>query len=77
MDEPLAEVAAPALLCISRVHTHDPEVLKYIASLGLLPGVSVSLLSRAPFNGPLRLRIDGHEQVIGHELAQVLRVSKE
>ncbi len=77
VDEPLAEVAAPALLCISRVHTHDPEVLKYIASLGLLPGVSVSLLSRAPFNGPLRLRIDGHEQVIGHELAQVLRVSKE
>ncbi len=75
-DAPLAEVNAPAEVTISRVHTHDPEVLQYIASLGLLPGQAVSLVSRAPFNGPLRLRIGDHEQVIGHELAQVLRVSK-
>src|SRR5579859_2606862 len=76
VDEPLAEVTAPAEVSISRVHTHDPEVLTYIASLGLLPGQALSLVSRAPFNGPLRLRMDNHEQVIGHELAQVLRVSK-
>ena len=76
IDEPLSEVPAPAQLTVSRVNTHDPEVLKYLFTLDLVPGQAVNLVNRAPFNGPLRLRIGSHEQVIGHELASVLRVSK-
>ena len=76
VDEPLSDVIAPADVIVSRVHTHDSEILKYIQSLGLMPGERISLLSRAPFNGPLRLQLATHEQVIGHELATVLRVSK-
>ncbi len=76
IDEPLSEIPAPARLTVSRVNTHDPEVLKYLFTLDLVPGQAVNLVNRAPFNGPLRLRIGSHEQVIGHELASVLRVSK-
>ena len=76
IDEPLSEVAAPTELVVSRVNTHDPEVLKYLFTLDLVPGQAINLVNRAPFNGPLRLRIGNHEQVIGHELASVLRVSK-
>ncbi len=76
IDEPLSEVSAPAQLTVSRVNTHDPEVLKYLFTLDLVPGQAVNLVNRAPFNGPLRLHIGSHEQVIGHELASVLRVSK-
>jgi DtxR family transcriptional regulator, Mn-dependent transcriptional regulator len=75
-DEPLSDIAAPAELSVSRVHSHDAEVLKYLATLGLVPGTPITLLNRAPFNGPLRLRIGSNEQVIGNELASVLRVSK-
>lgn len=77
VDEPLADVPAPAELMVSRIQTHDPEILKYLATLKLVPEQKISLLSRAPFNGPLRLRIGKQEQVIGHELAKVLRVSKD
>ncbi len=76
VDEPLSETIAPADLVVSRVHTHDPEILKYLATLCLTPGQPIKLVHRAPFNGPLRLRVGNQEQVIGHELAQVLRVSK-
>jgi DtxR family Mn-dependent transcriptional regulator len=76
MDEPLSEVSPPAQLSVSRVNTHDPEVLKYLFTLDLVPGQQINLVNRAPFNGPLRLKIGSHEQVIGHELASVLRVSK-
>jgi DtxR family Mn-dependent transcriptional regulator len=76
VDEPLSEITAPAELAVSRVHTHDAEILKYLATLNLKPGQPINLLSRAPFNGPLRLRIGSTEQVIGHELAKTLRVSK-
>ncbi len=75
-DEPLYETTAPADLVISRVHTHDPDLLQYLESLRLLPGTPIRLVNRAPFNGPLRLRVNGQEQVIGSELAHVLRVSR-
>lgn len=76
VDEPLSETNAPADLTVSRVRSHDPEILKYLATLGLVPDQPITLINRAPFNGPLRLRIGPQEQVIGYELAGELRVSK-
>jgi DtxR family Mn-dependent transcriptional regulator len=75
VDTPLSQVDAPAALVVSRVNTHDPEILKYLATLRLVPEQPIALVSRAPFNGPLRLRIDKTEQVIGHELAGGIRVA--
>jgi DtxR family Mn-dependent transcriptional regulator len=76
VDEPLSAITTPADLVISRVRSHDPEVLQYLATLNLVPGQAIKLVSRAPFNGPLRLRVGTQEQVIGHELAKELRVAK-
>lgn len=64
-------------LLISRVNSHDAKVLQYLNELGLRPGTRFHLVSRAPFNGPLQLRIGSDIQVIGHELAGVLRVCTE
>lgn len=74
-DKPLTVVAPGARGEISRVKTHDPAKLKYLAEIGLVPGAAFELVNRAPFNGPLRLRIDQHEQVIGVELAAALWVT--
>lgn len=75
-DQPLTECTPPAQYMISRVNTHDPEKLCYLADLALMPGQKIELVSRAPFNGPLRLRVGRDEQVIGTELAITLRVTK-
>jgi DtxR family transcriptional regulator, Mn-dependent transcriptional regulator len=74
-DFPLTECTPPAQYVISRVNTHDPEKLSYLAELELVPGQKIDLVARAPFNGPLRLRVGRVEQVIGTELASTLRVS--
>ncbi len=74
VDKVLTAITPPASLVISRVNTDDPEKLIYLAELGLTPGQPFEFVSRAPFEGPLRLRIEDHEQVIGVELAGVLRV---
>ncbi|MBO9308520.1 MAG: metal-dependent transcriptional regulator [Chloroflexi bacterium] len=65
----------PKELIVSRVSSHDPEVLKYLGSLQLVPEQRIALLNRAPFHGPLRLRIGKQEQVIGYELARSIRVT--
>ncbi len=60
---------------ISRVRTHDPERLKYLASLGIVPQTSFEIVGRAPFNGPMRLKIGREEVVLGVELTKSLWVT--
>lgn len=73
-DTPLNEAAPGSTYAVSRVSTHDGEKLQYLGHLGLKPGTRFDLVARAPFNGPLQLRIGDQAQVIGHELAGTLRV---
>ena len=73
-DRPLTVMPPGMTGKISRVKTHEPEKLKYMAEIGLVPGAGFQLINRAPFNGPLRLKIGQQEEVIGMELAAALWV---
>ena len=63
---------------ILRVASHDGNLLRYLGSLNLKPGVHLQVAARAPFNGPLRLRVAvgsfHDEHVIGAELAEKIFV---
>lgn len=73
-DSPLVDREVGVRCRLTRVRTHDMDKLRYIANLGLTPGVEFTLVSRAPFNGPLRLQFERNDQVIGFELASSLWV---
>jgi DtxR family Mn-dependent transcriptional regulator len=73
-DKPLAVVPTGTKGKISRVKTHEPEKLRYLSEIGLVPGASFELVNRAPFNGPFRLKVGRDEQIIGTELAAALWV---
>lgn len=77
VDAPLPEMPPGQEYVISRVATHAADKLAYLGTLGLRPGTHLTLIERAPFNGPLQLRVNGQVQVIGHELAGTLRVCSE
>lgn len=56
-----------------RVSDKDPSLLRYLADIALQPGAEITLLHRAPFDGPLTLHVGGQEPVVGPNLAaQVL-----
>jgi Mn-dependent transcriptional regulator len=59
---------------ITRVLTRESDRLEYIAALGLLPGRKVQLLHVAPFNGPLQLKMGEEYRIIGHNLAELIKV---
>jgi DtxR family Mn-dependent transcriptional regulator len=72
---PLCELPVGAVAELRQVSDRDPELLRFVASLGLRPGVSFEVMARQPFRGPVAVRIAGHvprDQVIGYELAQGL-----
>ena len=55
----------------------DPERLRFIASLGLRPGVEFRVLDRQPFNGPVTIQLDDDRQeVIGFALASSLQCER-
>lgn len=70
----LAELAPGSRAILRRVSDEDPEALRYLARLNLTPGVSIEVLERTPFEGPLRIRVGESEEMVGLELARRLRV---
>jgi DtxR family transcriptional regulator, Mn-dependent transcriptional regulator len=74
---PLSEVPAGASVEIRQVEESQPDRLRYIASLGLRPGVQLKVLDRQPFDGPMTIEVAGQTHVIGNELGQVVRCASE
>ena len=67
--DPLADVQPGQAVRIQRVSDTDPEMLSYLEEMGLLPGTSIEIVQKAPFQGPITVRIDSSEQVLGHRIA--------
>ncbi len=72
---PLLDLALGARAVIVRVSDRDPELLRYLGSLGLYPGVAVAVLEKLPFEGPIRLGVGGAEHLIGRPLAAAVSVT--
>jgi len=60
---------------ISRVAEDQPELLRYLSSLGLVPEARVSVQSIAPFGGPHLVRVGESEYAVGREVADRVFVS--
>jgi DtxR family transcriptional regulator, Mn-dependent transcriptional regulator len=72
---PLEELEPGQEAVVRRVPDGDPELLRYLASLTLLPGQIVKLLRTAPFGGPVTIRAAGGEHAISRELAARIGVA--
>lgn len=59
---------------IIRVRLQDSDRLIYLGTMGLYPNASVTLLSRAPFAGPLLIEVDGEHHALAHDMAEHLVV---
>ena len=65
----LVDVAVGDQAVIRRVPDSDPELLRYLADLGLVPEREVVMVEQAPFEGPVTLEIDGATHSIGRAVA--------
>ena len=54
----------------------DPEIVAFLDTLGLRPGVRVLVKEKHPFDGPLVLRVDGEERTLGATVANQVYVQK-
>ena len=59
---------------IGCIAEENGDLLRYLASLGLLPETPVEVESVAPFGGPLLVRVAGSQYALGREVAGKIMV---
>jgi DtxR family Mn-dependent transcriptional regulator len=72
---PLAEWPHEQKGRVERLRDQSPDMLRYLAQKGLVVGAQVEVVTSDPFDGPLMLVVDGHDQVIGQNVAQYVLVA--
>jgi DtxR family transcriptional regulator, Mn-dependent transcriptional regulator len=72
---PLSKLKPGTAATVSRVSDRHADKLRYMVSLGLLPGARVSVLERAPFRGPITLKVGTRRCAIDPDLADLVLVS--
>lgn len=70
----LSDLARGQRSRVVRVSDEDSELLRYLARIGIRPGVTVSLTDRAPFDGPLTLQVGRGSCQVGPALASRVMV---
>ncbi|MEP6642306.1 MAG: metal-dependent transcriptional regulator [Gaiellales bacterium] len=73
----LSDLEAGSMTVVRRVPDGDPELLRYLATLGLVPAEAVTILEQAPFDGPVTVEVRGARHAIGRSLAAQIEVGVE
>ena len=61
---------------IVKVTDEREDILQYLAKLGLIPGALVEVDEKAPFNGPIMVRVGNANYALGRNVASVIWVKK-
>ena len=65
-------------LAVERVSDGDPDVLRYLGDVGVMPGARVEVVKRGPVGGPLFVRLPERKdrvEALSRELAEAVWVS--
>jgi DtxR family Mn-dependent transcriptional regulator len=54
----------------------DPELVTFLGTLGLVPGVEVVVVEKHPFDGPLVVKVDGEDRTLGERVARQIYVTR-
>lgn len=73
--QPLATLKEGQQARVARiVDDANSKMLRYLADVGLTPGAKFHVDQVAPFDGPITIKLDGEEQVVGFTVASAVLV---
>lgn len=71
---PLTELAIGTSGIVAQLKTESAEMIQHMLDRGFRLGAVVTPIEQDPFDGPVRVQIDGSERVIGHHVARCIYV---
>ena len=60
---------------IEQVSDRDPDMLRYLGNLGIYPEVELHIIEKAPFEGPLLIKVGEKQHYLGPALTDRIMVS--
>jgi DtxR family Mn-dependent transcriptional regulator len=57
---------------VERIYDRDSAALRYLADLGLRPGVTIDVTDRAPFGGPLWVCVEQRRHALSEQLTHLV-----
>jgi DtxR family Mn-dependent transcriptional regulator len=59
-----------------KITNEKHDVLEYLNALGLMPKALLEVVEKAPFNGPITVKINGTKKALSFEMASIIYVKK-
>jgi DtxR family Mn-dependent transcriptional regulator len=73
-SQPLPTALPGQPMIVQRVSDDDPDLLRYLTSLGLIPGAGLEVLAVAPYGDVYTVRVGAQTHAIGGQVAQAVLV---
>ena len=73
---PLAALRKGQAAIVKRVNAENPELLRHLDSLGLVPGTKIEIMDYSPYDNNLTVLIDDQDFVIGLAISTKIFVEK-
>lgn len=73
-SQPLSTVLPGQHMIVQRVSDDNPDMLRYLTSLGLLPGALLSLEAVAPYGGVYTVRLGAETHALGEMVVHAIQV---
>jgi DtxR family Mn-dependent transcriptional regulator len=75
--EPLEAVDERRKSVVVKIVDERQDLLEYLVSLNLVPGAHIEVDKKAPFDGPITLKVNGQRHPISRKIASLVYIRKE
>jgi DtxR family Mn-dependent transcriptional regulator len=75
-DQPLSELENGETATLSRIPDESTQLLRYLSTLGMHPGVKIEVKEKAPFKGPILVKIGSNSYPLSLDVASGIYVSR-
>ena len=75
-SEPLSNFKPKDKAVLVKITDEKSDMLRYLASLGLMPGAVVEVQEKAPFEGPIIVKVMGASYALGRNVASIVQARR-
>jgi DtxR family Mn-dependent transcriptional regulator len=75
-SQPLSTFKKDEKLKIIKITDEEPKMLCYLATLGLMPKTHIKIEEKAPFDGPIMVKVGNTTYALGRKIADLIWVRK-
>jgi DtxR family Mn-dependent transcriptional regulator len=75
-SEPLVNLNPKEKGIIVKITEEEPDMLQHLATLSLMPGASVEVEQKAPFDGPITIKVGDVSHTLEHKFALIINVRR-